>query len=232
MKKIGTILCAMLICICNWISPAEAYSFNDNRNPVLPHTDIVLDAGHGGIDGGTVYGDILEKDINLDIAKKTYDLLIDKKFRVILNRSDDHALSDDNRWLKNRSRHLRDLAQRKQLANEMNVKILVSIHANSSRNRHESGAIVLHQKKDESKLLSSYLQKELNQITGVPNKSVYGKKYYLLKFTKCPAVIVEVGFLTNETDRKRMTSEQGQKQIAEALVKGIDRYLKEVLNHP
>ncbi|MDT2294654.1 N-acetylmuramoyl-L-alanine amidase [Paenibacillus larvae] len=72
----------------------------------------------------------------------------------------------------------------------------------------------------------------MNQITGVPNKSVYGKKYYLLKFTKCPAVIVEVGFLTNETDRKRMTSEQGQKQIAEALVKGIDRYLKEVLNHP
>lgn len=232
MKRIYTIFFTAWICIGNLIFPLKAHGLNAFSSPVLPHTDVVLDAGHGGIDGGTVYGSILEKDINLAIAKKAYEQLIAKHYRVILSRTDDYALSDDNRWLKNNSRHLRDLAQRKQLANEMNPRILVSIHVNSSRNRHTRGAIVLHQKTEQSKLLSGYIQKKLNQITGVPNTSVYGKKYYLLKYTKCPAVIAEVGFLTNEEDRKRMTSEQGQKQIAEALAKGIDLYLKENITHP
>jgi len=195
--------------------------------PIKPEADVIIDAGHGGIDGGTSYGNLLEKDINLAIAKKTYQALANKGYVTVLNRTGDYALSDQNRWLKNRSRHIKDLAQRKQLANEIKPKALVSLHVNWSKRRSMRGAIVLHQSSSDSAKLAQILQTELNDLYKSNEKPFLGKTYYLLNHSPCPTVIVEMGFISNDADRARLTNEQGQKEIAEAVARGLDRYLKE-----
>jgi len=190
-----------------------------------PEIDVILDAGHGGIDSGTLHGNLQEKQINLEIALLCYDILRNAGVRVALNRNDDRALSDDNRWLKSRSRHRRDLAQRGQLANDLQPKMLVSLHVNWSKDAGERGPIVLHQKNEQSRKLAQLVQQSLNAVYGTASQPLLGKTYYLLNHVRCPAVIVEMGYISNADDRRRLTSPNEQKEIAEAICSAIIHYL-------
>jgi len=200
----------------------------DATGPIKPEADVIIDAGHGGIDGGTSHGELLEKHINLEIAKKVYQLFDSKGYDIVLNRTGDYALSDQNRWLRNRSRHIRDLAQRKQLVNEIKPKALVSLHVNWSKNKQTRGAIILHQSTEASFALASEIQARLNELYHTNEKPFYGKTYYLLNHSPCPTVIVEMGFISNVQDRARLTNARGQQEIAEAIVKGVEAYLKKI----
>ncbi|MUG69091.1 N-acetylmuramoyl-L-alanine amidase [Paenibacillus validus] len=195
-------------------------------HPAISGVDIVIDVGHGGIDGGTSHGSILEKNINLAIAQKTYEALRRNGYLVLMNRMNDYALSGENLWLRSRSRHIKDLAQRSHLANEVNPKLLISLHVNSARNANTRGALLLHQKNEQSKSLAAALQSRLNELYGISNDAVYGRTYYLLKHTNAPAVIVEMGFLTNASDRAFLTSAAGQQAIADKIAEGVVAYLK------
>jgi len=194
-------------------------------DPVAPDADIIIDAGHGGIDGGTSYGNILEKDINLAIAKKTFEALSNQGYDIILNRTGDYALSDHNSWLKSKSRHRKDLAQRKQLAVDMKPKVMISLHVNWSKNKSKHGAIVLHQADERSIELANKLQARLNSLYRTNDKPFLGKTYYLLNRSKCPTVIIEMGFITSAEDRARLTSNQGQNEIAKEIAAGVLEYL-------
>ncbi|WP_368028332.1 N-acetylmuramoyl-L-alanine amidase [Paenibacillus sp. DCT19] len=134
---------------------------------------ILLDVGHGGIDGGTTAQGVLEKDINLAISQKVYLLLRSKGYAVIINRLGDYALSDDNRWLNSRSRHRRDLAQRKSLSEEVSTDIVVSIHANWSAKSTSHGPVVLHQKEGRSYLLAQSIQNAMNDLYGTKREVVW-----------------------------------------------------------
>ncbi|MCC2685702.1 MAG: N-acetylmuramoyl-L-alanine amidase-like protein [Paenibacillaceae bacterium] len=216
-------LVAGLISLQPWLTSTP--SDEPSRRVVLPQVDVMIDAGHGGIDGGTSHGDLLEKRINLEIAKETYRQLSHKGLHPALNRNDDRAMSDDNRWLKIHSRHLRDLAQRKLMADELAPKMLVSLHVNWSRDSSQRGGLVLYQKNDQSKRLAAELQASLNHLYQVEEKPIYGKTYYILNRTRCPAVIVEMGYISNVTDRSWLTSSKKQKEIAAALSAAIEHYL-------
>lgn len=187
--------------------------------------EVMIDAGHGGVDGGTRYGEILEKTINLQIAKKVYKLLANDGYFVLLNRTGDYALSDENEWLHNRSRHIRDLAQRKELAVEIVPQVLISLHVNWSPNRSQTGPVILYQKQGQSYMLAQILQQKLNSLYQSKELPRKGKTYYLLNRTECPAVIVEMGFLSNKSDREKLTSEKGQKEIARTISQAIKEYL-------
>ncbi|WP_440118692.1 N-acetylmuramoyl-L-alanine amidase family protein [Paenibacillus sp. QZ-Y1] len=189
---------------------------------------ILLDVGHGGIDGGTSAHGVLEKDVNLAISQKVYLLLRSKGYAVIINRLGDYALSDDNRWLNSRSRHVRDLAQRKSLSEEVSTDIVVSIHGNWSPKSSTRGPVVLHQKEGRSYLLAQSIQDSLNDLYGIQREIVWGKPFYLLNYVKQPAVIVETGFLSNATDRARMSNPAEQKRIAQSIASGIIYYLSAV----
>ncbi|MCZ8519118.1 MULTISPECIES: N-acetylmuramoyl-L-alanine amidase family protein [Paenibacillus] len=193
--------------------------------PALSQTDILIDVGHGGVDGGTVFDHILEKDINLAIARKTYEALRSSGYTVLLDRVGDYALSSDNRWLNNPSRHIKDLAQRSHLAKEVEPKVMVSLHVNSAKRPSKRGALLIHQKGAESRKLAGCLQEALNPLYGTDTKPVYGRSYYLLKHVRAPSVIVEMGFLTNAEDRRLLTEEASQQQIAERIAAGIRTYL-------
>ncbi len=192
---------------------------------VTPPVDIMIDAGHGGIDGGSSHGDLLEKHINLQVAKELYRQLSKFGYRVILNRTGDYALSDENKWLRNPSRHLRDLAQRKHLAVELPPQILISLHMNWSAQATRRGSIVLYQKNNQSYMLASILQHSLNQFNNTSTAPVKGASYYLLKHDVCPTVIVEMGYISNARDRARLTSPEGQSQLARVVCEAVNEYL-------
>ncbi|TKI56809.1 N-acetylmuramoyl-L-alanine amidase [Brevibacillus antibioticus] len=198
------------------------------RSEALPLTPfhILIDVGHGGVDSGTSYGGLYEKDINLQIAKQLYQQLTTAGYTVALNRNKDIALSDENRWLDNRSRHIRDLAQRKNLAKEIGPQMLLSLHVNWASNARRRGAILLYQDTEQSYMLAELLQNSLNKLTGTNNQPVKGKTYYMLRHNYCPSVIVEMGFISNAQDREMLTNPKAQEKIAQAITEAVSEYVK------
>lgn len=203
----------------------ESRDSGTNQHHPFPHDVILIDVGHGGIDGGTSFGDILEKDINLEISRRLFMLLRSEGYHAVLNRDADYALSDDNRWHASRSRHRRDLAQRKQLSSEIPTKLVVSIHVNWGKNKSKSGGIVLHQAEGRSSLLAQSIQRQLNMLYTINHHTIVGKPFYLLNRIEVPAVIVETGFISNSNDRDKLCSRNGQMGIAQAIADGIANYL-------
>ncbi|MFC5529216.1 N-acetylmuramoyl-L-alanine amidase family protein [Cohnella yongneupensis] len=191
----------------------------------LPTADVLIDAGHGGIDSGTHWGDILEKDINLAITRKLYLLLRSKGLVVILNRTGDYALSDDNRWHLSRSRHRRDLSQRRGLSDEIMADLFVSVHVNWAPKRNKRGPLVIHQSEGRSALLAGFIQNSLNLQQSRHRLPEVANKFYLLNRVKAPSVIVETAFLSDPGDRAMLTSSLGQTRVAAAIANGILAYL-------
>jgi N-acetylmuramoyl-L-alanine amidase len=195
-----------------------------NIKRALPSADVLIDAGHGGIDSGTLYGNILEKDINLEIARRLYLILKSKGIKAVLNRTGDYALSDDNRWHLNTSRHRRDLSQRGSLTREINAKMLVSIHVNWAKQKNKRGPLVIHQNEGRSAMLAAFIQSSLNQQQKRHRLHRVADKFYLLNRVDIPSVIVETAFLSDAGDRQLLTSSVGQTRIANAIANGIIAY--------
>lgn len=202
----------------------------EERQHMLGHDQrmILIDAGHGGIDGGTSYGSILEKDITLAISRRLFLLLRADGFDTILNRTGDYAPSDENLWLRSRSRHLRDLAQRKELAETLPANVVVSIHINWAKSPSKHGPLVLYRQEGRSFLLARTIQDQLNQLYRMKNDPVRGKPFYLLNKITATTVIVEAGFVSSPADREKLCTPKGQEEIAEAIANGIAAYLMEV----
>lgn len=194
-----------------------------------PRADIVVDIGHGGVDGGTSYGNILEKDINLAIGMKLYPYLRKQGITAGMTRMKDYALSDDNP--SRGSRHRRDLAQRAVVANRLKPAFLISLHVNWSDNRSKSGPLVIYRKGHEpGKRLAERIQNELNALYGTKTMPEPAKSYYLLRHVKAPAVIIEMGYLSNSRDRGLLLNAGFQRKLAEAIGKASAEALREDYN--
>lgn len=224
------LICCAILLATGWKIPESTHeeaieqAKPPNIKRALPSADVVIDAGHGGIDGGTYWGDIKEKDINLAISRKLYLLLRSKGLRVILNRTGDYALSDDNRWHATRSRHRRDLSQRRGLTKEIDAPLLVSIHVNWAVRGRSRGPVVIHQAEGRSALLAGFIQNSLNLQQGRQRLPKAASKLYLLRRVEVPCVLVETAFLSDPQDRAMLTSPTGQTRIAAAIANGIMAY--------
>lgn len=223
-------LITMLLLIANGSQPAVAAMplqpviSESEHDWALPNTVVIIDVGHGGIDGGASYGDMLEKDINLAVAQKLYAILRAHGIAAVMNRTNDYALSEDNRWHMSRSRHRKDLSQRRQLTEEIDSELLVSLHVNSAKNKSKYGPLVLHQTSGESALLAFCIQDALNRQQNTEFLPREGKPFYLLRRVQQPSVIVEMGFISSERDRSMLTDPAKQQEIAEAVASGIRQY--------
>lgn len=184
---------------------------------------VLIDAGHGGWDPGMVTEDnTLEKDLNLQVALKLQQYLEQSGCYVIMTRATDEALGDTK---------MNDMRQRKQIANEQQADIMVSIHQNSYPKESVHGAQVFYYNESEkSKLLAECIQTEINNVvdptstrTAKPNSD-----YYMLKQTSIPAVIIECGFMTNPTDLTNLQDENYQAKLAWAIYLGIIDYFEAV----
>ena len=186
---------------------------------------VIVDAGHGGVDPGKVgkCGN-LEKDINLQIAKKLRDILSSQDIKVIMTREDDIGLYEEKASNKKRS----DMRERCKVINESNASLVVSIHQNSYTSGEIRGAQTFYySKSDESRKLAKSIQEQLISTVDKVNrrKEKENNNYFILLNSNCPAVIVECGFLSNYEECTLLSTDEYQEKIAWAIHKGVFEYI-------
>ena len=213
MKKILFLLFTIIVCLLIKI----CYSMELETK--LLNKTIVIDSGHGGKDGGSVVDDVLEKNINLQIALKLREKLIKSGANVIMTRDGDFDLSSPNANRRKKS----DFDNRISLINNAGADLYISIHLNYLSDSRYSGAQVFYTKGNE--YLAEIMQESLASYlkTKMPAKKL-SDTIYMYKKLKVPGILIECGFLSNENERNLLISEKYQEQIALAIIKGIISY--------
>lgn len=189
------------------------------------HT-VIIDAGHGGRDGGASADDdgTLEKDLNLAVAKKLAALLETANVRVIMTRDSDIELADPASDHKKRD----DLNARLAIAAEAENAIFVSIHMNKFPVEKYSGLQVYYSPNNEkSALLARQIQADSTALAPANDRKIKAadENIYLLSHIEIPAVLVECGFLSNFEEKERLKTDDYQKKLAVCLYASILQYL-------
>ena len=206
---------------------------------VLKGKTIVVDAGHGGIDGGANNSYILEKDINLDIALKLQKKLENEGANVIMTRTTDTALSKSTKI--DRNRYLEDLNARVKIINNSSAKLFISIHANSCKESPSTrGAIAFYSNSHPHNRDIAYLFQNIFNTYGFEyNGHTYKShhipqigRYYLLNNANIPGIIVESGFISNGTDLLLLSKSDYKDFLAESIYKGIVEYFSSIDKFP
>lgn len=184
--------------------------------------NIVIDPGHGGKDNGTCYENVLEDEINLNIATKLMNICIDDGAISSLTRVGDYDLS--SQYAKNRKRE--DLKKRVEFINSSNADFFISLHLNSyPNNKNVYGPMVYYKRNDEeSKNIAVNVMNSLNELAKT-SKPIHPEDFYLFKHTNAPGILVECGFLSNYKERELLLDNEYQEKIARTIYKGLDDYL-------
>lgn len=194
---------------------------NYYRPEFLLNKTVVVDPGHGGIDGGAVsnLGDF-EKTLTLQIGKKVADKLRAAGAKAILTREDDIDF-----YTRGKGGKRSDLDKRLAIAQENGAEIFISIHANAIKGQHWTGAQVFyHPGSVEGKELAACIQQHLREFPPGNRRKEKGEDYYLLRKNNIPAAIVEVGFLSNAEEAARLKDESYQDRLAEEIYRGLVHY--------
>ena len=200
--------------LSEWTSDVAKQGAKEKENEVV----IVVDPGHGGEDPGKVgSNDVLEKDLNLQIALKVRDLLEEAGITVVMTREDDKVPDAKKE----------DLEQRVKLINDTNPTLALCVHQNSYPDASVKGAQVFyHTTTDVAEDVAGIVQEELRKVDPENTRQIKeNDTYYMLKYTKVPTIIVECGFLTNPDEAAKLTQEEYQNQMAQAICEGIIKWL-------
>jgi len=178
---------------------------------------VVIDPGHGGPDPGAIgIGGIRETDVVLEVSKIVKNLLSEKGVNVKLTRRNEVDL---------------DLPPRVSFANNSDADIFVSIHANASRGKRKdiNGLETFYYRGWRGRLLAKKIQKQILRVSpGSPDRGVKQGRFFVIKNTRMPAVLVEIGFLTGRLDARRLEKTTHRKRLAYAIAKGILEYLNKI----
>ncbi|MBZ9777913.1 N-acetylmuramoyl-L-alanine amidase [Psychroflexus sp. CAK8W] len=181
-----------------------------SADPTNPNKiKVVIDAGHGGIDTGAQSNSILEKQIVADVSSHLKELCSDKNIEIILLRTEDEFMSLQDRLTK---------------IEALSPDLVISLHANYSPDRDRNGVEVFVAENEftvkssyfGTKILESFKRKDFK------TSALQSANFFLLKNLKCPAVTVELGFLSNPEDMKYLNSEFGQKFLAKQIASSLD----------
>lgn len=197
-----------------------------------PPFTVVLDAGHGGEDGGAVgVNGLQEKHVNLAVTLLIRDLLEASGISVVLTRDTDILLYDRSVDYKGRKKAL-DLQARQQIAEETPNAVLVSIHMNTFGQKQYSGLQVWYSANDaRSAALATVIQdtvRERLQQNNTRSIKQAGSSIYLLSHTTVPAVLVECGFLSNPQEAALLATDAYRLQLAQAVSLGIVTGLQKI----
>lgn len=200
---------------------------NGGLKPVLnqnSRSTLVLDAGHGGIDGGAISDSGLkESDINLQIALKTEALVRFLGINTVMTRETDTDNSDNKAY----SEH-DNLVQRVKLANSTENAVLISIHQNEFPSAVVSGAEVMYSDNDDSKALGLITQDNLVTLLDSSNRRVARpapKELLLTSSVECPTILVECGFMSNPQEVQKLASNDYQLKLAAILAGSYIQFL-------
>ena len=185
---------------------------------------VVIDPGHGGKDPGKVgVTGVLEKEINLQIAKKLKLLLEAEDVTVVLTRDSDDGLYQES----DRNKKVADMRARCAMIADVQPDAVISIHQNSYHEESVKGAqCFYHTSSKEAKELAELLQEQFREMDDSNKRQIQSNSsYYLLKKTEVPTVIAECGFLSNREDEGKLTQESYQEQLAWGMHLAILKYL-------
>jgi N-acetylmuramoyl-L-alanine amidase len=212
------------------------YSLNVGAGEVAPVTNtqnaqktVIIDAGHGGEDPGVVssYSGIKEKDLNLEIATKTKELLEKDGFKVIMTRTEDKLEYQPGTTSVTQKRK-QDLQRRKKIMDESGADIVVSIHMNGFKETQYYGAQTFYPPNSaESQKLAAAIQKTLKEIVDPENgrqPQLKKEPIIILRDLKTPTTIVECGFLSNTAEEKKLQTQEYKDKLALAIKEGIKNY--------
>lgn len=220
------ILLFMIVSLFAFLRNLPANIFADPKSGI-----IVIDPGHGGVDGGTNRDGIVEKEINLEIAQKLKAFLEQKGYTVVLTREEDVSL--DTTDSTGGSRHQRDLNARVNVINNSNAQLFLSIHVNCNLNKPSTdGSIVFYGDKfEQNKTLAYCIQRALNgMMVNGKKRTIHDPQqgnYFLLTHSQIPGAIVETAFISNAVERQLLTTDEFREQLARAIAEGVEWYLNE-----
>ena len=217
-----------------WFTPGPG-DFEALVSAGKPAFVMVVDAGHGGPDGGAEAADgTMEKELNLAIAKELQRIGEKEGIRVILTRETEDGLYDEENTEK-KWRKLEDLNRRKEVVKKTNADVAVSIHLNSFwSDTGVRGAQVFYPKSgradvtEASRIMAEAVQNSLVEtIDDGSNRIQMGKDdFYLFTMAEVPTILVECGFLSNPDDLANLKEETYQRQLAAAILEGVQRTLE------
>lgn len=213
MKKNYLCFFCFVILVC-------CFSFNlASASEPLQNKVFVLDAGHGGVDPGTVVGSVYEKDINLKITLFLKDELTRLGAKVLLTRMGDYDLSSPKAYMRKKS----DFDHRISFINHSNADYFISIHLNYLSDSSYYGPQVFYNiKKEENKILAekvqSFLNKKLN--TNREAKKI-SNTIYMYSRLDVPGILVECGFLSNSKEKNQLLLETYQKEFSTFLAEAF-----------
>ncbi|MCX7921943.1 MAG: N-acetylmuramoyl-L-alanine amidase [Clostridia bacterium] len=183
---------------------------------------VVVDPGHGGDDQGTYHGDMLEKNINLDISKRLVKLLKNDGINVVITRESDVFVG---------------LKERAEMANNLDAALFISVHNNEMTGQPGyRGTETLYcpspntvEDKMNGKKLAAIVQKELvKTLKTIDNGIISRPNLAVLRRTKMPAVIAEIAYVSNPSDRARLDSAEFRQKAAGALARSVLKALEEM----
>ena len=198
-------------------------------SPNVSGVRIVLDAGHGGPDGGAIgCSGVLEKDINLSVAKKLGSLLQQSGAEVVYTRESDDCISPD-KSLSIAKLKLADMKKRAEIRDGSGADLFISIHMNKFSDSAQSGSQVFYSSNSaESKNLAENIQKYLKKFVNPKNKRLAkesGRSIYILNNANIPCVVVACGFLSNPQEEGVLCKDDYQQKIAFSIYSGIIEYI-------
>ncbi|MEL1134853.1 N-acetylmuramoyl-L-alanine amidase [Desulfitobacterium sp. THU1] len=186
---------------------------------------VVLDAGHGGYDPGAITKQgIYEKEINLEMAKRIKELLGPAGIEISLTREEDiDYVPEGVRGRQSKKRA--DLNHRISLATQAEADALISLHLNATPSGRNTGAETFyHFQSEPGKLLAETIQQELIKVPGMNRRIAKPGDFYLIKNSPMPAVIVELGYISNPKEFAKLQQPWYQDQLAQAVAKGVANY--------
>ena len=222
-----TLAVAMLLCLVllSGLFVTGEKSANVSAKATQRYT-VIIDAGHGGFDGGAVAPDgTLEKDLNLSVALKLDSVLKIMGYDTVLVRDTDVSTADDKGT--ERSQKVSDIKARLRLTEKYKDALFVSIHMNKYTSPQPHGAQVFYSQVDGSKELAEGIQRSITAGVQTDNKRVVKKTtkdIYLLYHAVIPSVIAECGFISNPDDLLKLKSDEYQLKMAAAIAAGINDY--------
>ncbi len=229
-RKAGALALLYIIVFGTFISVAYwgsvATSVVAQMIPLERDATIIIDAGHGGVDGGaTSCTGILESKFNLDISLRLNDLFHLLGYRTVMVRTTDRSIHTQGDTIA--AKKISDLRQRVKLCNETEDAVLISIHQNTFSDSRYSGAQVFYPPKGEGQQLAENLQTAFGSTLnpGSSRRCKGAEGVYLMNHIECPGVLIECGFLSNPEEEARLRSPEYQKKLCAVIAATVGEFL-------
>lgn len=216
----------LLILLFTAISASHAVTTITESAPMFERQCVIIDAGHGGVDGGaTSCNGILESAINLEIALRLNDLMNLLGIDTVMIRTTDESVYTTGETIA--AKKVSDLKQRVKIVNETQNATLVSLHQNHYSDSRYSGAQVFYAATANSDLLAKRMQAELVKTLN-PGSKRQAKKadgVYLMQNIECTGILIECGFLSNAQEEAKLRDETYQKNLCCVIASTASLYL-------